>query len=167
MEKGGSNVWYGQLRMCSTHQSPGSSTMQERIVSTFQVCFPAQSEILSAHAHLDDIASPLSIHHPTIAKLEPTRGHNPAARVPPLQPDDIRGDHSIADIEEWSHGVVEWLGLVSLESARIQKNDEIDPLLCRWTFPAGTTEDASPIRVLRWKGMMHPDWVTRLLLTCM
>jgi ribonucleases P/MRP protein subunit RPP40 len=123
--------------------------------------------MLSADTHLDSIASPLSIHHPTMVDLEPTGRHNPAVRVPPLQPHDIGVDHSIADIGEWSHGVVEWFGLVSLESDRIQKNDEIDPHLCRWTFPAGTTENASPIRVLQWKGMMHPDWVTQLLLTCM
>jgi ribonucleases P/MRP protein subunit RPP40 len=123
--------------------------------------------MFSADTPLDGIVSPLSIHHPTIVDLEPTGRHNPAVRVPPLRPHDMGPDPSIDEVGEWSHGVVEWLGLVSLESARIQKNDDIDPHLCRWTFPAGTTEDASPIRVLRWKGMMHPDWVTQLLLACM
>lgn len=72
-----------------------------------------------------------------------------------------------SDVEEWTHDTVEWMGLVGLESARVQENDSVDLHLCRWAFPAGTKDDATPIRVLRWKGLVDPAWVTRLLITCM
>lgn len=79
----------------------------------------------------------------------------------------MAGQHSISDVGEWSHDVVEWLGLVALESPRVQNNDSVDPHLCRWAYPAGTTEGATPIRVLRWKGMVDSSWITQLLISCM
>jgi ribonucleases P/MRP protein subunit RPP40 len=87
--------------------------------------------------------------------------------VPPLKPHGTTDDLSSLNVEEWSQEFVEWLGLVALESDRVQDNDSVDPYLCRWTFPEGTTEQATPIRVLRWKGMVDAGWVTQLLINCM
>lgn len=99
--------------------------------------------------------------------FKPIRRHNPAVRVPQLKLDDGGENQSTSDVGEWTHDVVEWLGLVALDSARVGKKDSINSYLCRWTFPAGTTEDATPVRVLQWKGMIDSGWVTQLLITCM
>ena len=93
--------------------------------------------------------------------------HSAPVRVPPLWPQDMADDLNASDIEEWGQDFVEWLGLVALGSARIQDNDSVDPALCNWSLPAGTTQDAMPIRFLRWKGLVDSGWVAQLLITCM
>lgn len=100
-------------------------------------------------------------------ELSPRQRHNPFVRVPPLHPSELGLDPSTSDVEEWSYEIVEWLGLVALESPRVQAEDIIDPHLSRWTFPTGTPEQATPVRVLRWEGMVDPGWVRQLLLNCM
>ena len=87
--------------------------------------------------------------------------------MPPLKPPEFSDDFSTSDIGEWSNEIVEWLGLVALESPRVQAGDRIDPHLSRWAFPAGTSEQATPVRVLRWEGMVDSGWVTQLLFNCM
>jgi ribonucleases P/MRP protein subunit RPP40 len=114
-----------------------------------------------------DTAVPLSKHHPTKINFESMGRHIPNVRVPPLQPLGLADVHTSSDIGDWSQDIIEWLGLVALESARVQDNDSVDPHLCRWTFPEGTTEKATPIRVLRWRGMVDSGWLTQLLISCM
>ena len=97
----------------------------------------------------------------------PIGRHNPAVRVPQLKLDDMIEDHSTSDVGDWTHDVVEWLGLMALDSARVGGKDSIDSYLCRWTFPSGTTEDTTPVRILRWNGMVDSGWVTQLLISCM
>ncbi|KAF7505739.1 hypothetical protein GJ744_000505 [Endocarpon pusillum] len=113
-----------------------------------------------------DHVPPISKHHPTMIDFTPIGRHNAAVRVPQLRLDDVMEDHSTSDVGEWTHDVVEWLGLMALDSARVREKDCIDSYLCRWTFPSGTTEDATSVRVLQWKGMVDPGWVTQLLISC-
>jgi ribonucleases P/MRP protein subunit RPP40 len=119
------------------------------------------------HAGVVDPASPLSKHNPTIIDFKDIGKHDQTVRIPPLRSHDMAMGCRVSDIEDWTHDVVEWLGLVSLESARVQANDNVDPHLCRWTFPAGTSEQATPIRILRWEGIVDSGWITQLLITCM
>ena len=111
--------------------------------------------------------SPLSKHHPTMFDFSSKDKLKALVRVPPLRPHETGDAPNAFDIGEWSHNVVEWLGLVALESPRIQAKDMVDPYLSRWTFPEGTSEHATPVRALRWEGMIDSGWVTQLLITCM
>lgn len=97
----------------------------------------------------------------------PVEMASPTVRVPPLMPQNTVDFHGAADIEEWSYEIVEWLGLVGLGSARVQANDNVDPVLCRWDFPAGTPKQATSLRILQWQGMVDAGWIIRLLIRCM
>jgi ribonucleases P/MRP protein subunit RPP40 len=102
-----------------------------------------------------------------MVNFNPVERQIPNVRVPPLQLRNMADDFSIPDIGEWSHDVLEWLGLLGLESGRVQADGGVDPHLSRWNFPAGTTDHSTPIRVLRWEGMVDSRWVTQLLITFM
>lgn len=124
--------------------------------------------MIQRSCHPVGTVSPLSKHHPTIVDFSPIGRNHQIVRVPPLQPQVIADEHSASDIEEWSQDIIEWLALVALESDRVRgDNNGVDPYLCRWAFPEGTTEQSTSVRVLRWKGMVDPSWVTQLLITCM
>ena len=125
------------------------------------------SKMSNAYASEADTVSPLSKHHPSIFDFNPAERQQPHVRVPPLKPNDAADNYSTADVEEWSYDIIEWLGLVGLSSTRVQSNDNVDPLLCRWAFPEGTSENTTTIRVLRWQGMVDSGWITQLLFSCM
>jgi Ribonuclease P 40kDa (Rpp40) subunit len=112
-------------------------------------------------------ASPIARHHPTMIDLESTGRHDPDIRVPPLKPPNLVDKSNPPDVAGWSQEFVEWLGLVALGSARVLANDDVDSNLSRWTFPEGTSEQATPIRIFQWEGMVDAGWVTQLLITCM
>lgn len=133
----------------------------------FRYLFHRAARLSSAHGHLVGVASPIAKHHPTMVECNPTGRCNPTVRVPPLKLHNIVDEHNHSDIGEWSQDVVEWLGLLALDSTRVQNHDSVDPHLCRWTFPADTPDYATPIRVLRWEGFADPRWVAQLLITCM
>lgn len=132
-----------------------------------QVCLKLRRKTFQRSWHLVSTASPLSKHHPTIVNFSPIGRNHQIVRVPPLLPQSITDEQNSSEIEEWSQDVVEWLGLVALESDRVRYNSGVDPYLCRWAFPEGTNEHPIPVRVLRWKGMVDSSWVTQLLITCM
>ncbi len=111
--------------------------------------------------------APLSKHHPSMLDFSSKERPEARVRVPPLRPHEAGDAFDASDIGEWSNSVVEWLGLVALESPRIQAEDIVDPYLSRWAFPEGTTEQATPIRTIRWEGMVDSGWVTQLLISCM
>lgn len=111
--------------------------------------------------------SPLSRHHPTMFEFNSRERPKALVRVPPLRPHETGDAFNNSEIGEWSNNFVEWLGLVALESPRLQAKDAVDPYLSRWNFPEGTTEHPTPIRALRWEGMVDSGWVTQLLITCM
>ena len=72
---------------------------------------------------------------------------------------------SEADFEEWSLGVYEWLGLVSLQSERVLQKDEVDPFLSRYRVPS--LEDASStanLVTLSWQGLIPMKWVRSVLI---
>ena len=66
--------------------------------------------------------------------------------------------------------LLEWLGLMLLNSPRITTNDEIDPYLCRYELPGiqevrGKREAAvQTLYHLQWKGLVPSSFVLRMLL---
>ena len=66
--------------------------------------------------------------------------------------------------------LLEWLGLVLLDSPRVSVNDEIDPYLCRYNIPGiQEVQGKHDIAVqtlyhMQWKGLAPSSFVLRMLL---
>jgi len=114
-------------------------------------------------------SSPLDQHHPTIVQGGPR--HNVLEHVlgPPLsQVYSQFFDPTVSDglDIEATYELIEWLGLVALQSPRLLHSDLIDPYLSRYTVPEGSTEIQS-LRVIEWQGFIGSRWLTRMLNSCM
>lgn len=71
---------------------------------------------------------------------------------------------------EYEEQLLEWLGLVLLNSPRVNINDAVDPYLCRYELPEaaqGKEEDQAAsckLHHLRWRGFMSSRFITSVLL---
>ena len=63
--------------------------------------------------------------------------------------------------------ILEWLGLVSLQSPRIQSHDKIDPYLSRYSVPEADSAQRASIVTVKWNGFLPGNWVRRLFVACM
>ena len=114
-------------------------------------------------------SSPLDQHHPTIVEGHPTCSHSQHVLTPPFSQvfsdfiDPIISDTLDA---EATYEVIEWLGLVVLQSPRVLHGDIIDPYLSRYTAPEGSTETLS-LMTMKWEGLLCARWLTRMMDSCM
>jgi ribonuclease P/MRP protein subunit RPP40 len=66
--------------------------------------------------------------------------------------------------------LLEWLGLVLLDSPRVRVDDAADPYLCRYELPEGVQEEGrealmeGTLHHIQWKGFMPSQFVSSLLL---
>ena len=101
---------------------------------------------------------PLSAHHPFNYQVSPVVTNLQAVKVPPLTSSAVIE----AVDDDGALEIHEWLGLVSLQSPRIQANDSIDPYLCRYEVPdSDHTETCSLVHV-GWKGFIPAVWISGL-----
>lgn len=70
--------------------------------------------------------------------------------------------NSNEDFDDYAVEVREWLALVTLDSPRLDVNDEIDPYLSRYTPPESSTEGVQLDRVT-WEGFLDPSWAHKAL----
>ena len=77
--------------------------------------------------------------------------------VPSLQPPTTLDPAYDGDFEDYSAEVHEWLALILLESPRISKDDDIDPLLSRYVV-TGDSVASSSLTKVTWQGFLSPMW---------
>jgi ribonucleases P/MRP protein subunit RPP40 len=63
--------------------------------------------------------------------------------------------------------LLEWIGLVLINSPRIQKDDQVDPYICRYQLPEAfmpneDTKDENLVH-LRWQGLISPQFLREVL----
>ncbi len=63
--------------------------------------------------------------------------------------------------------IVEWLGLVALDSPRIGSGDTIDSYLSRYEVPQLEQASVTQLVKLTWHGFISPEWVRNLYLQLM
>ena len=70
------------------------------------------------------------------------------------------------DLEDWALETYEWLGLVSIQSPRVQVSDEIDPYLSRYQVPTNDNKAATPCNIVKisWKGFLPSGWMRDLFI---
>ncbi|KAL0261049.1 hypothetical protein SLS55_004743 [Diplodia seriata] len=108
-------------------------------------------------------SGPILAHSPQLITAQQDRLNLAQVKVPALT--------SVADLcdPEYSAEVLEWFGMVSLESPRINGDDDIDSFLSRYEVPMPyrSDGDADPPAVerltrLRWRGLIPPAFLLRL-----
>lgn len=114
-------------------------------------------------------SSPLDQHHPTIVQTGPRYKVFEHVLSPPLsQVFSMLFDPTVPNAlnAEASYELIEWLGLVVLQSPRLLQDDLIDPYLSRYAAPEGSTEIRS-LRIIEWQGFIGARWLMRMLNSCM
>ena len=92
---------------------------------------------------------------------EPTITTSESILVPSLRPPS-------ASLSEWTQledslDILEWLGMVALQSPRVAEADGIDPFLARYAIPGGI-DDAQVRHVVRvrWRGFIGVEWMEKI-----
>ncbi|KAL8728694.1 MAG: hypothetical protein Q9181_005253 [Wetmoreana brouardii] len=67
-----------------------------------------------------------------------------------------------AEFEDRVVEISEWLSLASLQSPRIQQDDQIDPYLCRYSKPDRDAAKAGKLVCLRWLGFIPAEWLRHM-----
>jgi ribonuclease P/MRP protein subunit RPP40 len=114
-------------------------------------------------------SSPLNQHHPTIVEGDPLYSVLEHVLSPPFsQVFSNFTDPTVSNAvnAEATYEIIEWLGLVVLQSPRVLHGDNIDPYLSRYAPPEGCTETPS-LRIIHWQGLIGARWLTGMLNTCM
>ena len=84
--------------------------------------------------------------------------------TPPL--DIADASKTDADLEDWALDTYEWLGLVSIQSPRVQASDKIDSYLSRYQVPSGEDDSATQCNMIKmsWKGFIPISWIRDLFI---
>ena len=118
------------------------------------------------HAQPSETApEPIDKHHPSRVSCLPTSIRTPAVLVPGLSTPPTHTVSS-SDFEEWALEMHEWLGLVALQSPRVQANVSIDPYLCRYQVPNHEDAIATDLVIMGWTGFLPAEWVRSLFVSC-
>ncbi|GME23122.1 Ribonuclease p 40kda subunit [Neofusicoccum parvum] len=108
-------------------------------------------------------SGPILAHHPQLQAARPDLARLSRVKLPALT--------SLPDLCDPEYGaeVLEWFGLVSLGSPRIDAADDLDSFLSRYTVPmpyrADGDADEPSVRTvarLRWRGLVPPMFLLRL-----
>ena len=117
----------------------------------------------NAKQTLESGTIPLSLHEPVHQTLEPEITHHKDILVPPLHEVVSTGQVDEDDVVE----ILEWLGLVTLESPRVKSYDSIDPFLARYQAPQHELAAPGNLVAIRWRGFILGGWVRRLFVECL
>ena len=107
--------------------------------------------MLLLRASTYELAGPIAALHPQVKELKPS-----ISRIPSIVPPFIHDEETIKD-SLYEEQLLEWLGLVSLDSTRVSKSDTIDSYLCKYSPPEafesnGLDGTAQEVVHLRWHG---------------
>ena len=101
--------------------------------------------------------TPLAKHHPLHFVVSPVINRFEGVRVPPLT--TVTADPADPD---WALETHEWLGMVALQSPRVQASDSIDPYLCRYSVPDAENAETYNLVRVSWKGFIPSEWIRDL-----
>lgn len=121
--------------------------------------------LVVAIAHIPIIPEygPLAPHHPVRITCKPC----PVVTASIKLPDSLGGEATpwpSEDFEDWVIGISEWLSLAALQSPRIERNDKIDPYLCRYSPPGGPSTTSDNLVCICWSGFIPAQWLRNLFM---
>jgi ribonuclease P/MRP protein subunit RPP40 len=106
-----------------------------------------------------EVQGALAAHASTIKVLESSPTPLPQTLCPSFQ---LSEDTSEEDVRDEATELLEWLSLAMSRSPRVQKDDGVDPFLCRYR-PA---ENTAPVDLVhyQWRGFAPSAFVLKVLL---
>lgn len=108
---------------------------------------------------------PIDNFHPTLREVKPTitnMEHGQLTRLP---------DDRTAIEDEYAEALIEWLGLIWIDSPRLNQGDDIDPFLCRYQSPqrpgperddGGAVTKSTKIVHMRWHGFVNQKFMKEM-----
>ena len=115
-------------------------------------------------------AGPVLAFHPKVFSVKPEVSKTDKVIIPPLDGDEGDGYLHDADYEEQ---LLDWLGMVILNSPRILDYDEVDPYLSLWRPPNAADASKSSetksvttdtLVTMQWQGLASASFIRHLLL---
>jgi ribonuclease P/MRP protein subunit RPP40 len=112
---------------------------------------------------LESGSIPLSLHEPANKEAEPV-----VARLKDVQVPDMRSwsEEPERDNDD-AIALLDWLGMVAMDSPRISASDSIDPFLARYEVPGRESAATSNLVKVCWHGFVQSQWIRQLLHKCM
>ncbi|KAH0544957.1 hypothetical protein FGG08_000883 [Glutinoglossum americanum] len=112
----------------------------------------------------DDV--PIKKHHPVTRACETKVHCSNVLKVPVLNPPEKSLATFKDDFNDYALNLQEWLSLVSIESPRIEVEDNIDPFFSRYDLELDVTTPEAKIIKMKWKGMLPAHWIAQLFTVC-
>lgn len=101
------------------------------------------------------------MHFPTRVTVSPEIVQNINVNKPCLKPPTETTPDYDGDFEDFAVETHEWISLVSLESPRIDFEDQIDSALSRYVPPGDSTKSIKLVKIT-WRGFIAPAWVHKM-----
>ncbi|KIW06679.1 uncharacterized protein PV09_02384 [Verruconis gallopava] len=138
----------------------------ERIKWAFKTVLVESLAWLFVDLENEDVCSgPIAALHPQVVELRPT-----VTRLKHLVPPFVYDEEAIRDAL-YEEQLLEWLGMVMLESPRISQKDTIDSYLCKYTLPEEFVQTEESARQeqevvhVRWHGFTSAAFLRHVWLT--
>ncbi|KAI9840954.1 MAG: hypothetical protein M1830_007901 [Pleopsidium flavum] len=114
-----------------------------------------------------DPPAPVSKHHPIVKTSRPQIAELASILVPPLGPPKRDAISFLEDFEDYAVDWSEWVGLLALDSPRLQASDSVDVYLSRYEVPSCKDALEMDLVRVRWRGLLPAKWITQLVLESM
>ncbi|MCJ1311457.1 hypothetical protein MMC25_005128 [Agyrium rufum] len=109
---------------------------------------------------------PFARYAPMPRRSSPEITMSPSIQTPSLDQALTNLDTSASTFQEDAVELLEWLGLVTMESPRVSSSDDIDPFLCRYSVPNSNLSKATTIVKIAWKGFLPAPWIRCIFVEC-
>ncbi|PSS20126.1 hypothetical protein M430DRAFT_100089 [Amorphotheca resinae ATCC 22711] len=104
---------------------------------------------------------PLDIHFPTKVAVVPDITSEIKVNMPSLKPPTDTSSEYGDDFKDFAVETHEWLSLISLNSPRVNPDDQIDSFLSRYVPPGESTTRSNLVKIT-WRGFLSPSWAHKL-----
>jgi ribonuclease P/MRP protein subunit RPP40 len=104
---------------------------------------------------------PLDIHFPTKVAVAPDITSEIKVNMPSLKPPTDTSSEYGDDFKDFAVETHEWLSLISLNSPRVNPDDQIDSFLSRYVPPGESTTRSNLVKIT-WRGFLSPSWAHKL-----
>lgn len=109
-------------------------------------------------------SSALSKHHPVTIACEMHSVSSALTNIPDSLNSKSAEPWGVGSNQDHALNIIEWLGLVSLQSPRIHRDDEIDPYLCRHSNPDEGHVSTGRLVVSQISGFIPAEWLRQLFI---
>jgi len=107
------------------------------------------------------LSDPIKQHSPVMIQCSQRISRGPKVPIPSFQPPLTSEPGDKESFTDFSVSLYEWLSLISLQSPRLEIEDNIDPFLSRYAAPKANQPDSQTeqLVMITWEGFVSASWV--------